>query len=282
MTPLAVEPLADLARFQGTPALARIRTEFLPEVDHPTWLALIEDMLVLDGPVTPYGHPHFAPWPFEACPGSGAHHAHVGGLALHVLQDLANAKALARGHLARGLPLRPGLLYAAVLLHDCMKRFVYRFSPEYLLEKSEDPFIGRREDHHSWVLRELTARGTDRELVLAVAAMHGIDDVSVAHGVQPFGVVNHYLAIGDTGLAMTDADVRPEHVFGFLADSDWPFSGRAQARCRALAGRLAEARGVDAGYAFVYLGSRFGFEPVAAMIEAHGEAGALAHLQTLL
>lgn len=263
--PLAPLTLEELAAFQGVPALARIRAEFLPEVDEPGWRGLIEEFLALPEPGTPYAHPWFPPMPFEACPGSGAHHAHVGGLALHILQDLENARALLKVQGARGLPVRPGLVYAAILLHDAMKRFVYRFNDRWELEKSEDPFIGKREDHHSWMLRELAARGADRELTLAVAAMHGLDDVSVVGGVRPLGVVNHYLAASGSGLVMTPDEVRAEHVIGFLADSDWPASGAAQARCRVLAGELAPGLGLDPRYVWVHLGSRLGFERAAAL-----------------
>ncbi|GFK93440.1 hypothetical protein NNJEOMEG_01272 [Fundidesulfovibrio magnetotacticus] len=265
--PLSVR---ELSGFLGVPAARRIREEFLPAVDEPRWRDLAEEFMRLDGPATAYAHPWFTPMPFEACPGSGAHHAHVGGLALHVLQDLENAKALLKVHASRGLPARPGLVYAAILLHDAMKRFVYRFNERFELEKSEDPFIGRNEDHHSWVLRELTARNADRELLLAVAAMHGLDDVTLAGGVRPLAVVNHYLSLSGSGLTMTADDVRPEHVIGFLSDSDWPASGAAQARCRALAGRLAPGLGLGADYVLVHLGSRLGFERADAVNALHG------------
>jgi hypothetical protein len=270
--PFVLEPLEKLARFQGSPALERIRAEFIPQVDEPSWRSLVEEFLVLESPLTPYAHPKFSPLPFEVCPGSGAHHAHVGGLALHVLQDLENARALIATHQSRGLPGRPGLLYAAILLHDAMKRFVYRFNDHYQLEKSEDPFIGKQEDHHSWVLRELAARSVDRELLLAVAAMHGLDDVSLASGVRPLAVVNHYLGISGSGMVMAAEDVRPEHVLGFLADSDWPMSGRAQARCRVLSDLMASELGLNPHYVFVYLGSRFGFERLDALLTEHGPA----------
>jgi hypothetical protein len=276
-----LEPLEMLARFQGVPALERIREEFIPEVDEPSWRSLVEEFLALETPHTPYTYPWFSPLPFEVCPGSGAHHAHVGGLALHVLQDLENARALIETHMSRGLPGRPGLLYAAILLHDVMKRFVYRFDDHYQLEKSEDPFIGKHEDHHSWVLRELTARDVDRELILAVAAMHGLDDVSLESGVRPLAVVNHYLAISGSGMEMTAEDVRPEHVLGFLADSDWPMSGRAQARCRALSELMTTDLGLSPQYVFVYLGSRFGFERLGSLLAEHGVAEAATRIRSL-
>ncbi|WP_027368535.1 HD domain-containing protein [Desulfocurvibacter africanus] len=270
MTIKIVEPLENLARFQGEPALERIRSEFLSAVDVPVWLELIEEYLVLESPKTRYAYPYFKPWSFAAAPGSGAHHAHIGGLALHVLQGLCNARALADAHETRGLPLRRSLLYTAILLHDTMKRFIYRFTDECCLEKAEDPFIGKREDHHSWLLRELHARGVDRELLLAVAAMHGLDDVSLQDGVRPLAVVNHYMSISGTGLTMASEEVSAEHVFGFLADSDWPWSGRAQQRCVAVAGPLARRLGVTEAYMRLYLGSRFGFEAVDAMVGTHG------------
>ena len=268
--PISMEPLENLARFQGIPAFERIKNEFLPAVGNASWQSLIEEFLDLQTPRTPYAHPFFPPMDFATCPGSGAHHAHIGGLALHILQGLENARALAAAHQARGLPVRVGLLYAAILLHDAMKRFVFRFNGRFVLEKSEDGFIGKREDHHSWMLRELAARGAGKELIFAVAAMHGIDDVSVDAGVRPLGVVNHYLSLSGTGFLMTADDVRPEHVLGFLADSGWPFSGRAQARCQALAQSLAPLTGLPCSYLWVYLGSRFGFEGLDALLEEHG------------
>ncbi|WP_353117891.1 hypothetical protein [Nitratidesulfovibrio sp.] len=89
------------------------------------------------------------------------------------------------------------------------------------------------------MLRELTARGADEEIILATAAMHGLDDVSLAEGVKPLAVVNHYLDIGLTGLTMRAEHVRAERAIGFLADSDWPWSGRAQQRARELAEAMA-------------------------------------------
>jgi hypothetical protein len=81
------------------------------------------------------------------------------------------------------------LLYATIIIHDSMKRFLYRFDEAYNLEKAEDPFIAKKEDHHSWVIREMMARGCDKELVLSVAAIHGIDDVTLdSEGISRFAV----------------------------------------------------------------------------------------------
>lgn len=270
--------LSRLARFQGEPALAAIRREFVPAVTNPVWRGLVDEFMELDEPLTPYAHPRHEAWSFAASPGSGAHHGHIGGLAVHVLQDLRNARALGDAHEARGLPLDRGLLYAAILLHDCLKRFVYAFDADYALHKSEDPFIARNEDHHSWVLRELTARGADEEIILATAAMHGLDDVSLAEGVKPLAVVNHYLDIGLTGLTMRAEDVRAEHAIGFMADSDWPWSGRAQQRTRELAEAMAPRCGVHAGYMHLYLGSRFSFEHVDGLLQDMGRELAMARL----
>lgn len=282
MKKLPIVPLEELARFQGEPALAALRREFLPAVTNPVWQGLVEEFLTLDEPFTPYAHARQWAWSFAASPGSGAHHAHIGGLALHVLQDLRNARALADVHEARGLPLDRGLLYAAILLHDCLKRFVYGFGPDYTLQKAEDPFIARNEDHHSWVLRELVARGADVELIIAVAAMHGLDDVSLATGVRPLAVVNHYLALGLTGIEMTAEQVRAEHSIGFLADSDWSWSGRAQQRSRELAVRMAPDCEVPVGYMQVYLGSRFSFEGIDALLLSKGQDGAMAHIASVM
>lgn len=282
MARLAVEPLEALARYQGEPALAAMRREFLPAVTDPVWRGLVEEFLTLDEPLTPYAHQCRRVWSFAASPGSGAHHAHIGGLALHVLQDLRNARALAEAHEARGLALDRGLLFAAIMLHDCLKRFVYDFDDDYALVKAEDPFIARHEDHHSWMLRELVARGVDRTLVLAVAAMHGLDDVSLASGVRPLAVVNHYLEIGLTGLEMQPEDVRVEHSIGFLSDSDWPWSGRAQQRAREVAAALSPRFEVTTGYMNLYLGSRFSFEHIDSLLRTKGHDGTVDHLSTLL
>lgn len=280
-------PPQELARFQGEPALAAIRREFVPAVTTPAWRALVEEFLELKEPLTPYAYPRQQAWSFAASPGSGAHHAHIGGLALHVLQDLRNASALADAHEARGLPLDRSLLYAAILLHDCLKRFVYSLDADYALHKAEDPFIARHEDHHSWVLRELTERmtrrgpqhGTDADIILATAAMHGLDDVSLEGGVKPLAVVNHYLALGGTGLTMRAEDVRAEHTIGFLADSDWTWSGRAQQRTRQLAAVMAPRCGVSEGYMHLYLGSRFSFEHIDGLLLRMGPELTVAHLE---
>ena len=136
---------------------------------------------------------------FAVAPGSGAHHRHFGGLALHTLQNLEYAAAWADIYDARGIRINRDLLLATILIHDTMKRFIYKFDTDFSFIKVEDPFIAKQEDHHSWVLRELAAWAADQKLLLSVAAIHGIDDVTLDQGVKGVAVVNHYLRLAIQG-----------------------------------------------------------------------------------
>lgn len=278
MPPLHTTSLEELAHFQGIPALTLLRNDFLNTITHPVWRSFAEEFLELDAPSTPYGHICAGRLDFAVAPGSGAHHAHSGGLALHVLQDLINARAMANMYRQRGIVVDHNLLYAAIILHDSLKCFTYHFDANYTLIKSEDAFIAQTEDHHTWILRELLARDADKELLFAVATMHGIDDVSVAEGVRPLGVVNHYLDIALTGMQMNASDVRIEHTIGFLADSDWSWSGRAQQRALRLASIMAPQGDVPVAYMHLYLGSRFTFEHIDTLIQRYGEADTVERL----
>lgn len=269
----------ELAYFQGQRCYDAIVEKYLPGIASTAWRAQAEELLKLRQPVSPYAYSLLAEWHFGTSPGSGAHHTHFGGLALHTLQNLEYADAWAGIYKKRGIAVNIDLLYAIIIMHDCMKKFIYKFDDDYNLIKAEDPFIAQKEDHHSWVLREMTARGFDKTLVLGVAAMHGIDDVALRSGVDGVGVVNHYLAISNSGLTYTPDDVRPEHVIAFLSDSDWHWSGQAQRKAGLLAGQMAERLRLNKNFLKVYLGSRFTFEKVGHMIERHGYERAAALLE---
>lgn len=264
----------ELAKYRGIPAYNIIERKFLAQIAGSKWGQTAAEFLTLKQPVSDYAYPLLANWDFAVSPGSGAHHTHYGGLATHTLQNLEYAESWADIYERRGLTVDRNLLFATVIIHDAMKRFLYCFDDAFNLKKAEDPFIAKKEDHHSWVIREMTARGCDRELVLSVAAMHGIDDVALASGVRGTAVVNHYLAIGQAGLYYSEDDVRPEHVIAFLADSDWHWSGQAQRKTGILAGQMAEECGAAPGHLKVYLGSRFTYEKVGWCIEQHGYARA--------
>jgi len=183
---------------------------------------------------------------------------------------LEYAKALAAVYESRKISINYDLLYTTIALHDTMKRFIYSFDDDYQLHKAEDSFIAKKDDHHSWVLREMTQQGCDHELIRSVAAMHGIDDIALASGVKNAAIVNHYLTIGGTGLHYTSDDVRPEHVIAFLADTDWHWSGQAQLKTGRLAEKLALGDIKKANYLMCYLGSRFSYEEVGHFIEKNG------------
>jgi len=260
----------ELAAYKGLEAYRTIQSKYLSSIQNAQWRAIAESFLSLEKPETPYAYTPVSQWSFWVSPGSGAHHRHFGGLAVHTLQNLECAAAWADVYSARGIGINRALLLATIIIHDAMKRFIYKFDQDFNFVKVEDPFIAKHEDHHSWVLRELTARGVDQELLLSVAAIHGIDDVTLDHGVKGMAVVNHYLQIGNTGLEYTPDDVRPEHVIAFLSDSDWHWSGQAQRKTEVLARQLAPRFAVTPAHLTVYLGSRFTYEQVGHYVDQHG------------
>ena len=258
------------SKFKGQPAYGTICEKYLKTISNLRWVQLLEDLLSMKKPMSKYSYAPLSEWDFAVAPGSGAHHAHFGGLALHTLQNLEYAEAWAKIYEARGHKLNQDLLFATIIAHDIMKRFIYKFDDQYNLTKAEDPFIAKKEDHHSWILRELKARSCDRELLFSVAAIHGIDDVALAHGVNGVAIVNHYFSIAGMDLQYTPDDIRPEHVVAFLSDSDWHWSGQAQRKTGILAEMMAKQSEVGAPMLKLYLGSRFSFETVGAHIEKHG------------
>jgi hypothetical protein len=260
----------ELAAYQGFKAYHAIESKYLNSIRNPEWLALARAVLTMEKPITKYAYTPVSNWAFPVAPGSGAHHRHFGGLALHTLQNLEYAAAWADVYDARLIGIDRDLLLATILIHDAMKRFIYKFDDDFNFIKVEDPFIAKHEDHHSWILRELAARAADQKLMLSVAAIHGIDDVTLDQGVKGVAVVNHYLRIGDTRLEYTPDDVRPEHVIAFLSDSDWHWSGQAQRKTEVLAKQLAPRFGLGANYLQVYLGSRFSYEQIGHYIDRHG------------
>ena len=274
--------VGELSAFQGIRSERLIRENYAPTISDGRWRKLALSFMTLDKPITTYTYPLISHWDFAAAPGSGAHHTHFGGLALHTLQNLEYAAAWTEVYAQRGIKLDKGLLYATIIIHDCMKRFIYSFDDDFNFVKAEDPFIAKREDHHSWVLRELKGRGCDRDLLASVAAIHGIDDVALDGGVKSVAIVNHYLAIGDTGLQYTKDDVRPEHVIAFLSDSDWHWSGQVQRKTGLLAERMARDAGLSRNRLMVYLGSRFSYENVGDYIEKHGYDKAAEYFTALI
>jgi hypothetical protein len=264
----------ELAAYKGIECYRTIESKYLKPLRNQQWSAIANKLLTMDKPATKYTYTPVSSWAFSVAPGSGAHHRHYGGLALHTLQNLDYAAAWAEVYQARGIIVDRDLLSATIIVHDAMKRFIYKFDENFNFIKKEDPFIAKNEDHHSWVLRELTARGADRELVLSVAAIHGIDDVTLDQGVKSVAVVNHYLRIGNTGLEYTADDVRPEHVIAFLSDSDWHWSGQAQRKTEVLAKQLAPRYELSPEYLQLYLGSRFTYERVGDYIDKNGYAKA--------
>lgn len=273
---------SQLSTFQGKGCYEIILEKYIGTLQNSSWRELVLTFHEMKTPLSDYRYPLLSNWKYQEAPGSGAHHMHFGGLALHTLQDLEYADSWACVYEQRGIAINHDLLYATILLHDCMKRFIYKFDESYQFTKSEDPFIAKQEDHHSWVLRELTHRGCDKELILSVAAIHGIDDVSLKSGVNSVAVVNHYLMIGDTHLVYTPDDIRPEHVIAFLSDSDWFWSGRAQVKAAILAEQLAAAPGELANYLKVVLGSRFTYEYVGHYVERYGFAIAVPFFEAQL
>jgi hypothetical protein len=260
----------ELAAYKGLEAYRKIESNYLQSIQKAEWLAVAKAFLTLDKPATNYAYTPVSHWPFSVAPGSGAHHRHFGGLAVHTLQNLEYAGAWADVYNSRGIGINRDLLLATIIIHDTMKRFIYQFDQDFNFVKIEDPFIAKNEDHHSWVLRELTARAVDKELLLSIAAIHGIDDVTLDQGVKGVAVVNHHLQIGDTGLEYTMDDVRPEHVIAFLSDSDWHWSGQAQRKTGVLANQLAARFALNPAYLQVYLGSRFTYEQVGHYVDQHG------------
>ena len=258
---------AKLTAYQGAPSRKRIEEQYLKNIKRAEWRKFIADFYAMKEPQSQYKLPRLANWSFESAPGSGAHHTHIGGLAQHTLQNLDYARAWVASYAAAGVTLDTDILFGSILLHDYMKRFIYAFDQDGKFSKSEDKFIAKNEDHHSWVLRELTARKCPLDLLLGTAAMHGIDDVSLAEGVKGVAIVDHYLKIGDTGATYTPDNIRPEHVVAFLADSDWHWSGMAQARTAKVAALLAPEYGVSPDAMKLYLGSRFTFVSIGHVVD---------------
>lgn len=275
-------PNDELARFQGSRCYQLIVEKYLAAIGNKDWQQQVQELLSMGSPLSSYQYPALSNWEFQVSPGSGAHHTHFGGLALHTLQNLEYAESWATVYQSRSIPVSRDLLFAMIILHDCMKRFIYQFDDQFNLVKAEDPFIAKSEDHHSWVIREMAARGFDVELIKGVAAMHGIDDVSLDSGVTGTAVVNHYLHIGDSHLNYTEDDIRPEHVIGFLADSDWHWSGQAQRKSHFLAKIMAKKLQADPKYLALYLGSRFTFEKIGSIIEADGYEQAAGKVEAMI
>lgn len=264
----------ELASYQGRQCFDVIKNKYLSKIQNKSWRELIKFFYTMKQPSCSYKYDFCSDWDVEVCPGSGAHQAHYGGLALHLLQDFEYAQSLAEVCEKRNISIDYDLLYTTIALHDSMKRFLYRFDENFVLQKSEDPFIAKEADHHSLLLQEMAKKGCEKRLMLSVAAIHGIDDVSLKTGVINTAVVNHYLQIGKTGLSYTDDDVIPEHNIAFLSDSDWFWSGRAQTKAAGLAHQIALRLDPDnkqlSGYLKLYLGSRFTFEAVGDFIEKSG------------
>ena len=264
----------ELALFHGKDYYATIQKEFIAKISNKQWRDVIHIFYTMPKPESNYKYKLLSNWDFEVAPGSGAHQAHFGGLALHTLQDLEYAEALAKVYERRKISINYDLLYTTIALHDTMKRFIYEFDDNYVLQKAEDPFIAKEADHHSLILHEMTKNGCDKELILSVAAIHGIDDVTLSDGVNSMAVVNHYLKIGQTGLKYTVNDICPEHVIAFLSDSDWYWSGQAQIQSGILAGMIAGSDVKMANYLKLYIGSRFTYEKVGSFIHKHGYTAA--------
>lgn len=272
----------ELAAYNGLRAEKIIKEKYIKSIKDNGLKECAQEFMLMKKPVSDYAYPQLSCWEFYQAPGSGAHHNHFGGLALHTLQNLEYAEAWANIYKQRGIDVNLDILYATIVIHDCMKKFIYHFDKDFYFKKAEDPFIAKSEDHHSWVLRELTQRGCNKELILSVAAIHGIDDVTLDKGVAKTAVVNHYLTIGNTGLEYTADDVRPEHVIAFLSDSDWHWSGQAQDKTANLALKIAETTGLAANSVRVYLGSRFTYEQVGHYIEQNGYGAAATHYMELI
>lgn len=257
-----------LSRFLGIPANQRIHDEYLSQIADPAWRKLIKTLHTCQKPTTVYKYEVTRSLPFSMAIGSVAHHMHYGGLAVHTLQCLEYAEALTQVYLKRGLSVDKSLLYAAIILHDSMKRFVYSFDSDFNLQRNEDRCF-ETDDHHSWVLREMQALGAEEQLLKAVAAVHGINSVTIG-SIESFKLVNHYLGIADTGLRYTIDDNRPEHVIAFLSNNDWHWTGIAQMRTAQLTARLTQIFNIPAKKFHVMLGSMFTFEAIGRFIETQG------------
>lgn len=273
---------SDLAQYKGIPAYHTIEKKYLSAIKNTKWAQYASDFLTIDRPISKYAYPLLSNWDFASAPGSGAHHTHYGGLAVHTLQNLEYAETWADLYAARGVHVDKDLIFSSIIIHDTLKRFIYHFDDQFNLHKAEDAFIAKNEDHHSWVIREMTARGCDAELLLSVAAMHGIDDTSLEQGVRSVAIVNHYLHIGGSMLRYTVDDVRQEHVIAFLSDSDWHWSGQAQRKTGILAEQMAVRYNTSPGHMRVYLGSCFTFELVGDYIQQHGYQQAIEYFSQLI
>ena len=258
-----------LSRFSGIPANQKIHDEYLSGIADPAWRKMIRTLHSSPKPLTKYKYVIEQSLPFSMAIGSGVHHMHYGGLAVHTLHDLEYADALATVYTKRGITIDRSLLYAAIILHDSMKRFVYSFDEEFDLIRQEDRFVAEEDDHHSLLLREMKEIGADDVLIKAVAAMHGINNITIG-GVENFKIVNHYLSLAGTGLRYTMDDVRPEHVIAHLADSDWHWSGIAQTRTALMAARLKAGFNIPTKKLHIMLGAMFTFEAVGRMVETQG------------
>ena len=128
----------ELAAYKGFEAYHAIESKYLNSIRNPEWLAIARAVLTMEKPITKYAYTPVSNWAFPVAPGSGAHHRHFGGLALHTLQNLEYAAAWADIYEARSIGIDRDLLLATILIHDAMKRFIYKFDDDFNFIKVEN------------------------------------------------------------------------------------------------------------------------------------------------
>jgi len=124
--------------------------------------------------VAPNGKDH---GDFMAAPGGPCetgHHGYPGGLSVHSLANLLNARAIAQTyHHVYGTDLHPDWLTVAAIWHDSMKAITLPWREDGSCGPEEQ--IAATPAHHVLGIASAFQRHLPRELIYVIAAAHGVE-----------------------------------------------------------------------------------------------------------